>query len=271
MKNVIRGIVMLSALSGTVSLMAQTLQPAPAPAPAQSAAPAAAATPTLTVEEVIAKYIEAIGGKAAIGQVKSLSMETSAEVMGNEAPGTTVILNGVGYKNETVFNDSKIIQVYTAKGGWQVNPMAGIMDPSPLPEDQYKAGKDQIYVGGALFDYAAKGNKVELLGKDSDSYKIKLTNKDNLVTTYGIDAQTFLLKSAARQGKMQDQNVDITTIYSDYKKADEGYLFPSNISVDFGGQFQVTISVTKVEVNKEIDPAIFEMPKPEAAPAAPKS
>jgi hypothetical protein len=39
--------------------------------------------------------------------------------------------------------------------------------------------------------------------------------------------------------------------------------------VDFGGQFQITIAVKKVEVNKTIDPAIFDMPA--AAPAAPKS
>jgi hypothetical protein len=40
------------------------------------------------------------------------------------------------------------------------------------------------------------------------------------------------------------------------------------MGIDLGGQFQLTIAVTKVEVNKTIDPAVFDMP---AAPAAPKS
>jgi hypothetical protein len=269
MQKVIRGIVLFFALAGPVSLIAQTAQPATPPAPA--AAPAAAAAPTLSADEVVAKYIDAIGGKAAISQVKSVTMMTSAQIMGNDAPGTTVVVDGVGYKNETTFNDSKIVQVYTAKGGWQVNPMAGMSDPTPMADDQYKTGKEQIYVGGPLYDYAAKGGKIELAASDKDTYTIKLTSKDNVESTYVIDAATFLLRSTVRKGKMQDQDVDVTTTYSDYKKTDTGYMVPTSIGVDLGGQFQITISVTKVEVNKTIDPAIFDMPAAAAATPAPKS
>jgi hypothetical protein len=268
MQKIIRGIVASFVLAGAVSLIAQSPQPATAQSPAQTTAAAAAAVPTLTADEVVAKYFDAIGGKEAIGKVKSISMETSVQVMGNDAPGTTTVLDGVGYKNETTFNDTKIVQVYTPKGGWQVNPMAGMNDPTPMPDDQYAAGKDQIYVGGQLYDYAAKGSKIELLGKDADTYKIKLTTKDNLDTTYVVDAATFLVKSTVRKGKMQDQDVDITTTYNDYKKTDTGYMIPSTFGVDFGGQFQITVAVTKVEVNKTIDPAIFDMP---GAPATPKT
>ena len=69
-----------------------------------------------------------------------------------------------------------------------MNPMAGAADPAPMPDDQYKMGKDQIYVGGALYDYAARGSKVELVGKDEKTYKIKLTTKDNVNFTYVFDA-----------------------------------------------------------------------------------
>jgi hypothetical protein len=31
--------------------------------------------------------------------------------------------------------------------------------------------------------------------------------------------------------------------------------------MDFGGQFQIGLTVNKVELNKTIDPAIFVMPK----------
>ncbi len=34
-----------------------------------------------------------------------------------------------------------------------------------MPDDVYNAGKGQINVGGPLYDYAAKGNKIELFGK----------------------------------------------------------------------------------------------------------
>jgi Domain of unknown function (DUF4292) len=280
MQKVIRGIVLFFALAGSASLIAQAPQPAMPQPPAQVTSPTAAAATSLTADQVVARYIDAIGGKEAIGQVKTITMTTSAQIMGNDAPGTTTIVDGVGYKNETSFGDSKIIQVYTAKGGWMVNPMAGMSEPTPMPDDQYKDGKSQIYVGGPLLDYAAKGNKIELLGSDKDTYTIKLTTKDNVESTYVIDATTFLLKSTVRTGKMQDQDVEVSSTYSDYKKTDTGYLVPTTIGVDFGGQFQIAIAVQKVETNKTIDPAIFDMPAapaapatpaPTAAPAAPKS
>lgn len=265
MKNTIYGIMALSVLASAWAVGAQT----PAPAPAQPAAQASAAAPSLTADEIVGKYIDAIGGKAAIGQVKSISAETSMQVMGNEAPGTIVIVDGVGYRSDTDFNGTKITQSYNDKGGWQVNPMAGAADPTPLSDDEYKMAKDQIYIGGPLNDYATKGNKIALVSSDADAYKIKLTTKDNVDTTYLIDAKTYLIKSTVRKGQMQGQDVDITTNYSDYRKTDVGYLMPYTMDLDFGGQFQLSIAIKKVDLNKTIDPAIFAMPKPAApAPAA---
>ena len=50
------------------------------------------------------------------------------EVMGNQAPVVEQLLEGKGFKSEIDFNGSKIIQCYTDKGGWSVNPMAGATD-----------------------------------------------------------------------------------------------------------------------------------------------
>ena len=50
-------------------------------------------------DEVVGKYVDAIGGKDAIAQMKSISMVTSAQVMGNDVPGTVVVVDGVGYKS----------------------------------------------------------------------------------------------------------------------------------------------------------------------------
>jgi hypothetical protein len=246
MKNLIHGFMAVAALAGAVSLSAQT------------------------ADEIVGKYIAAIGGKDAISQVKSMYMENSVQVMGNDNPGTTMIVDGVGYKSEIEFNGQKIIQCVTDKGGWMVNPMAGSADPAPMPDDQYKSRKGDIYVGGQLYDYAAKGSKIESFGKDGDAYKIKLTTKDDVESIYVIDPKTFLVTSILTKGDMQGQPVDITTKLSDYRKTDVGYLLPYAMDIDLGGQFSLTIAVKKVEVNKTIDPAIFEMPKPAAAavPAA---
>jgi hypothetical protein len=115
---IIQGMAVIAILAGAVGLQAQT--------PTES---------TPSADEIVAKHIEAIGGKSAISQVKSLTIESSTAVMGNEAPTVTTVVDGVGFKNETDFNGMKIVQCYNDKGGWMVNPMAGAADPTPMPED----------------------------------------------------------------------------------------------------------------------------------------
>jgi hypothetical protein len=255
MKNFIQSMLIVAALAGAVSLSAQTAGSAPKVDTAQKA------EVLPTADEIVAKYVAAIGGKDAIGKVKSVSIENTATMMGGENPSTTTIVDGVGYKNETDFNGTKIVQCYTDKGGWSINPYAGAATATPMPDDVYNGGKSQIFVGGALYDYAARGGKVELLGKDGGAYKIKLTTKENVEAVYFIDATTYLITTVTSKGKMQDQDVDITTRFSDYRKTDLGYTIPYAIDLDFGGQFELTIAVKKVELNKTIDPAIFAMPK----------
>jgi hypothetical protein len=256
MKNLIRGIVVVAAMAGAVSMSAQTADKGQT-----TADKAQTADKAPTADEIVGKHVAAVGGKDAISKVKSMYMETSVQVMGNESPSTTTLVDGVGYKTETEVNGSKIVQCYTDKGGWSMNPMAGQTDPTPMPDDVYNAGKSQINVGGALYDYAAKGSKIEFFGKDGNAYKIKLTTKENVEAVYEIDSTSFLVTSVQTKGKMQDQDVDVTTKLSDYRKTDLGYMIPYGIDVDFGGQFALSIAVKKVELNKTIDPAVFAMPK----------
>jgi hypothetical protein len=250
MKRIIHTIVVITALAGAAALQAQT------------------------ADEIVDKHIAALGGKDAISKVKSLVTESSISLMGGENPATTTIVDGVGYKSEMDFNGSKIVQCVTEKGGWMINPMAGASDPTPMPDDQYKAQKGSMFVGGALYDYAARGSKVEFMGKNGDAYKLKLTTKDNVEYLYEIDGTTYLLKSMVTKGDMQGQQVDITTTLSDYRKTDAGFMVPYALDINIGAQFEFTVAVKKVQLNPAIDPSIFEMPKapPAAVPAAaPKS
>ena len=241
MKIPVLGLITITALLNTVSVKAQT------------------------ADEIISKHIQAIGGKDKISQVKTLYLEGAMQVMGNEAPTTTYVINGKALKSEVNFNGQKIIQVVTDKSGWAVNPMQGQSDPTPLPDDQLKAAQEELDLGGQLFNYAAKGYKVELLGKEdvngSSTFKIKVTSASATQNTYYIDATTYYIDKTVTVASVNGQSAETSSVYSDYQKTDVGYVIPYKTELTLPQGFTLTTIVKKAELNKEIDPTIFDLPK----------
>lgn len=223
----------------------------------------AASIKAQTADDIIAKHLDAIGGKEKLKGINTVKMESTMEVMGNEAPSTTIIVNGKGFRNESEFNGQKMIQVYTDKGGWMVNPMTGSDTPQAMPEEQSKVGQTQIYIVPFL-DYAAKGYKAELAGQEKvgavNAYKVKLTDPAGNATTFYFDPSTYYIIQATRTAEMMGQQMDVTTNYSDFKKTDYGWVVPQTMEINMGGQFSLTSKVKNVEVNKDVDPGIFDMP-----------
>ena len=216
-----------------------------------------------TADEVINKHIAAIGGKDVLAKIKSQIVESNLNVMGSDLTSTSTLLVGKGFKNVANFNGQEIIQCITTTGGWMINPLAGQSDPTPIPEDQVKEAQATLEVGGGLFNYKEKGAKAELVGKEKvesvDAIKLKLTNKDGKESFYYIDPATNYLIKHEVMINAQGQDMTMTSLFSNYKKTDIGYVIPYTTVRNQG--FEMTITVNKVEFNKDIDPKIFEMPK----------
>ena len=213
-----------------------------------------------TADEIVNKYVDAIGGKDKLEQIKTVSIANTIQAMGNEGPSTTKILNGKAFRMDYEINGQKTTQVYTDKGGWQINPFMGATTAQPLPEEMYKQSKGQMYFS-PLYNYAARGNKVELLGKDGNSYKLKITNVDSVETIAYVDATTYYLTKLTRQTNFMGQSMELVITFSNFKKSDFGITVPYTTEINYGGQFAITSNITKIEFNTNIDPAIFEMPK----------
>ena len=211
-----------------------------------------------TADDIVSKYVTAIGGKDAINSVKSLVLESTVQVMGNDMPSTTTVVVGKGYKNESDFNGTKIIQCVSDKGGWVINPMAGAATPTAMTDDQLKGAKIQLQVD-PLANYAANGYKVELLGKDSADYKLKMTGS-GVDVTYYVNMKTYFIDKAVSHTSAGGQDGETTINFSDYRKTDAGLFYPYAESLDLPN-FSLSIAIKKITVNPTVDPAAFDMPK----------
>lgn len=218
-----------------------------------------------SADEIINKHIEALGGKAKLNGIKTIYTEYDMEVAGNQGSGVTYLINGKGYRNEIDLGGQKIIQCVTDKGGWGINPMMGQTSPEPMPEEQLKGSRGQLNVGGPLMDYASKGNTVELQGRDStggvNAYKLKLKTKEGVESTFWIDPTTYYIVKASNKSSINGQDFETFLAFTNYKKTDYGYVMPTNTELTLPQGISLNIINKKVEINKEIDPKLFEMQK----------
>jgi len=219
-----------------------------------------------TADEIIGNYLSAIGGKEQIAQISSVYMEGTLDAMGNQGIIKLTQLNGKGFKQEIEVMGTSVIMCYTDSSGWQINPMTGNYSAETMPDNQYQASRDEIYIGGLFMtNYQEKGYKVELMEQESvgdvNAYKLQVITPGNIESIYYIDPTTNYLIRLVQKGEMMGQSMEIVLSYSNYQKAENGYAIPYTIETNYGGQFFLTTNITKVEFNQPIDAAVFAKPQ----------
>ncbi len=224
-----------------------------------------------TADEVIAKHIEAMGGKEKLAGLKTMRLTASVEVAPNmKAPMTMVMVNNKAFRMDLEMQGMKMTQAVSGDSGWAIIPWAGKKDAERMNSEQIQDSKDQMDITGALFNYKEKGNAVELIGKEdmegTDVYKLKITKKTGDIEYDFIDASSYMKLKETTTHKYKDKEVSGDVIYSDYRKVD-GIIFPFSIEEREAGSSQgQPMTVDKVEVNIPVDDGMFKMPPP--APAA---
>ncbi len=223
-----------------------------------------AQTKAQTADEIVNKYIDAVGGKAKLETLKTSYSEGEMSIMNNPAPFTSSVIDGKASRSEMNFNGQKIITCYSAGAGWTVNPLAGITEPTPMPAGQADMGPITYDLKGPLYNYGAKGYKLELAGKEklnnADVFKLKLNTKDSTEIDCYIDAASWLLLKTVIKVTVSGQPVEISIATSGYQKTNIGLLMPFVSEVNYPGL--TIVSTTKMmDMNRDIDPAIFVMPK----------
>jgi hypothetical protein len=219
-----------------------------------------------TVDEVIAKHLDARGGIDKIKAVQSMRLTGKMTVgPGLEAPVVLEAKKPASIRLEIVFQGNTGVQAYDGKAGWAISPMAAKKDPEPMSPDDLKDMEEQADMDGSLVDWKAKGHTVELMGKEkvegSDAYKLKLTLKNGDVRYMFLDADSFLeLKTEAKR-TIRGSEMETESMSSDYKEVG-GLVMPHTITNGAKGSPQKqTITVDKVELNVPLDDARFKMPE----------
>jgi len=218
-----------------------------------------------TVDEIIAKNVQARGGADKLKSVQSIkSTATMTMGPGMEAPGV-LIQKRPGYARlEFTVQGLTAVQAYDGKNAWQIMPFMGKKDPELMSADEAKEVEETADLDGPLVDYKSKGHQAELLGKEkvegTDAYKIKLTLKNGDVQTIYIDADSFLEIKEETKRMVRGTEQVIESSIGDYKEVN-GIIFPFAMENGVKGSAEKQkLTITKVELNVPADDSIFKMP-----------
>ncbi|MFN7689917.1 MAG: LolA family protein [Bacteroidota bacterium] len=220
------------------------------------------------VDEVITKYVNALGGIDKIKAVKNEKMVISVDAGGVTYTQTMYRKRPGSIRSETSVQGKTSVQVFNGTQGWSLDPFSGRETVEAMTEDEIKEVKMEADIDGELIDFAKKGYKVTDEGEEdvdgSMAHKLKLVTDKNDVVYFFIDKDTGLLVKQVNKYKNEDgSESEGTMMFSNFKNI-EGrmYAFEMEVSQSYQGQvYKTPIKVVSVEVNKEMGDDLFQKPE----------
>jgi hypothetical protein len=235
-----------------------------------STVPALAAAQT--VDELVARNLAARGGESAWRAVKSLKISgTMGLGRGMFVPYVMEQQRPDKMRFEFVFNGQTAVQTMDGKRGWKLAPFLGRTDPEPMTEAELRESADMASIDGLLFDYAAHGHKLELLGRSKvdgkDAFKLKVTLPAGAVRWVYLDADSGLELKMEAKRKRGKREWLVETYSRDWKET-AGLLIPHRQETRAEGRKKSHLFfVADVQVNPRLEQARFDKP----ASVAPKT
>lgn len=216
-----------------------------------------------TADELIARYIEARGGREKLAAIRSLRIVRTYSTFSVDVP--VVILKkrqGFHRVEQTLPGRPPVVRAVTPDGAWEHDGKQISDRPPEVAAEMQELDGD---IDGFLVDYREKGHAVELVGRERtggvDTWHLRVTLKSGAVRDVYLDASTYLeRKQTGIFTHPQAGKVPVTLIYSDWREAG-GVLFPYAIDEERdmpGGS--IAIYTEKIEVNPALDESLFRRP-----------
>jgi len=219
-----------------------------------------------TVDQLVAKNIEAKGGADALRALQSLRL--SGKLLVQQGQIQLAYLETKKrpdeVRTEGTLQGMTQVEAYDGKEGWKVSPFFGRKDPERMSTDDVKALTEDAEIDGPLVDWKAKGSTVEYLGtEDVDgtlAHKLKVLRKNGDVSFVYLDPDHFLEIRILTHRMKHGAHEEVETDLGDYEKT-AGVFVPTSIeSGRKGDPDKEKIIIDKVEANVPVDEAFFHFP-----------
>jgi photosynthetic reaction center cytochrome c subunit len=234
---------------------------------AASGTPSAPPVPKVTVDEIVAKYTESIGGAPAIQKITTLEAQGTIELpQGGGAKAAAEEVRKAPDKAVTIVrlpNGAEFAQGYNGTDGWQQEPGHGADDLKG--DDLVRAKYGATFIPGLDLKEDFSRVQVAALDKvgDQDAYRVIAFRKGGGQMRFYFDSESGLLLRVSEriESPLGDLPEDID--YSDYRDVD-GVKLPFTVT-DTLVQGRTTFHWDRIQANVAVEDARFEKPAQKAA------
>lgn len=207
-------------------------------------------------DSIINRYINAIGGKEKLANIKTLHIESYADQGGVKIPFVLNAIDKKAIKQEYTFSGMTGYDIVTDSSGWYYSPFNGMTQPETKTVEDWKSRLTDLDLQGPLIDYKAKGYEARFIEKDDvdgvECYVVMLSLKNSVTKKYYFDPSSYFILKETTRTEVDGREQVSATIYSNYQKTDAGIIMP--FSQDSFGQIT---TIEKVVTNGRIDSSIF--------------
>ncbi len=219
----------------------------------------------LTVDELLAKNLQARGGADKVAAIKTLKMQGKLVFGGQfELALTQYQKAPESVRSEASIQGLTAVQAWDGKEAWQISPFQGRKDPEKMSADDAKSLSDDAPIAGALIGARERGAKIDYLGTEdvdgTEAHKLRVTLKNGDVEYVYLDPDHFLEIRTVAQRSVRGTRVESVTDYGDYEEV-AGVFFPFSSATESkadGSRSQTTID--HAEANVALDDSEFAFP-----------
>jgi outer membrane lipoprotein-sorting protein len=218
-----------------------------------------------TADEIVEKYLTAIGGADNWKKLESMQQIGTAAAQGMNIPFTMSAMRPNLSKVELEIQGMKMVQeCYDGAVGWSFNPFGGGNTATKMTDEEAQEAAKNSFEDDFI-DYKTKGHTIELQGTEeiegSKCFKISMKRKVGDEKIYYFDTETYvpvMFRFFSATGPMKGMAIE--TYMSDYKELN-GLMVPYSTEVKIQGQSAAVMKAEKIELNAKLDKKIFEFPK----------
>jgi outer membrane lipoprotein-sorting protein len=215
-----------------------------------------------TLDDVIARNLQAKGGAEMLKSTNSVRMTATLASPGQPGDITiTMLLKRPNLmRREMAMGGRTMVFGFDGATAWA---RQGDGPAEPVTGPQADQLKQSAEFDSVFLNYKELGHTIELVGQESSGgkpvYHVKVTRKEGPVQHYYLDAETGLEQKMVMEMDQGGMKVTVETQLSDYRTVD-GRVLPYKIRQLANGAPAAEITTEKVEFNVPVDEAVFKMP-----------